>query len=104
MLQVDAEAWAYRLIRDAEVKRHVEDDRAELKSNWPEARDVARQLAGHANTAGGDPILWLFGADQRSGVVAYQTRDMATWRSQLEAEFEGVAPGMQHFSLHWKDA
>lgn len=103
MLQVEVEAWAYRLIRDAETRRRVEDSRAELKSNWPEARDVARQLAGHANAAAGEPILWLFGVDEHSGVVPYQTRNMADWRPQLDAEFEGVAPGMQHFALQWKD-
>lgn len=103
MLQIDVEAWAYRLIRDAEIRRRVEDNRAELKSNWPEARDIARQLAGHANAAFGEPILWLFGVDEHSGVVEYVTRNMADWQPQLVSEFEGVAPGLRHFALRWKD-
>lgn len=48
------------------VGRNVEDDLVELKAVWPEAgRKVARQIAGHANAAGGAPILWVIGADER---------------------------------------
>ncbi len=103
MRQVEVEAWAYRLIESAESTQKVEDARSELKSNWPEAQAIARQLAGHANAAYGQPILWLLGVSETSGVVPYETRDMADWRAQLDAEFEGVAPGMVHYSLRWKD-
>jgi hypothetical protein len=104
MRQVDIEAWAYRLIGEAEVKRRVEDNRAELKANWPEAKEIARQVAGHANAAYGEPVLWLFGVDEHSGVVPYQSRNMADWQPQLEAEFDGIMPSMQHFALRWNDA
>lgn len=103
MRQVDVEAWADRLIRQAEESHHVEDNRSELKAVWPEARGIARQLGGHANAAGGEPILWLLGVDEHVGVVTYQSRDMATWHAQLSAEFEGFAPNLKHFSLSWQE-
>jgi hypothetical protein len=38
----------------------VEDDRVELKAEWPPAEHkTARQIAGHANASGGEPLLWI---------------------------------------------
>jgi hypothetical protein len=103
MLQVDVEEWAYRVVRDAAKDIHVEDNRVELKANWSEVRVIARQLGGHANAAAGEPLLWLLGVDEHVGIVPYGRRDMANWRAELEAEFEGVAPAMQHYALRYDE-
>jgi hypothetical protein len=34
-----------------------------------EAKDAARHIAAHANTARGQPITWLFGVDEKKGEV-----------------------------------
>lgn len=101
MNPLDIEEWAYRIVSRAEKGQPLEDDLVELKANFPEPREVARQLGGHANVARGEPILWLLGVDQSKGVVDCQLRDMAAWRPALEAEFEGGAPAMQHLTLAW---
>jgi hypothetical protein len=103
MNRVDIEEWAYRVVAAAERGQPLEDDRVELKSHFPEPREIARQLGGHANTSRGEPILWLFGVAETKGVVNLEFRDMAAWRPSLEAEFEGGAPSMQHFNLFWED-
>jgi hypothetical protein len=101
MKRLDVEEWAYRVITSVERKLKVEDDRVELKGYWPEARDIARQLGGHANTSRGEPILWLLGVDEKKGIVSFKAKDIAAWHSQLEGEFEGGAPAMQHYNLEW---
>ena len=47
--------------------RRVEDDLIECKSEWPDPqkRAAARQLAGHANKARDEPILWIIGLERR---------------------------------------
>ncbi len=46
----------------------VEDDRIELKRDWP-AVSKARQLAGAANRSAGSPIIWVIGLDEQTGQV-----------------------------------
>src|SRR6266850_4294586 len=72
-----------------------EDARVELKAEWPEPDKAARQLAGQANSAGGEPILWLIGLDERAGIQQLLRTNLATWYPQVSAEFNGIAPGVQ---------
>ena len=48
-----------------------EDDRIELKGVWPEpsGRRTARQLAGHANAARGERVLWIVGLSEEHGLI-----------------------------------
>lgn len=60
----DIEAWAVRTIERVEVGQRVEDTRVELKSGSQDPKRMAREIAGHANVARGDPILWLIGVGE----------------------------------------
>jgi hypothetical protein len=90
----EIENWALSIIDRVKARQPVEDQRVELKSVWPEDLNrAARRVAGHANSARGEPILWLIGVDETAGVVgAAGTVDPARWYSQLAAEFDGLAP------------
>jgi hypothetical protein len=46
----------------------IEDDLVECKSQWPDPqqRSSTRQLAGHANKAHDEPILWIIGIDEKT--------------------------------------
>lgn len=90
------EAWVLRLVDDAHGGRTVEDARVELKRAWPEPRKAARRIAGHANAARGESILWVIGIDEGSGEV-FDTagEDLATWWSQVQEEFDGTAPELR---------
>lgn len=74
----------------------VEDDRVELKAEWPAAEHkVARQIAGHANTAGGEPILWIVGLDEgRRCLGSTSGTEPADWWNAVRRHFAEVAPEM----------
>ena len=90
------EAWALKVADDITHGRPVEDARVEIKSKWPEELNgVARRIAGHANAAGGEPILWLIGLDEKAGsVVGADQNEMATWYPKVQEEFDELAPSV----------
>jgi hypothetical protein len=88
------ENWALDVIHSVDTGHPSEDARVELKAEWVEAQKAARQIAGHANSARGDPILWLVGVDQKRGVTGVNHNDLANWYPKVVAEFDGVAPTM----------
>jgi hypothetical protein len=89
MTNAQVEAWVLAIADAVAEGRRVEDARVELKAEWPEPRKAARRLAGHANAARGDPILWVVGLDERSGKFGNPlVSDMAAWYPQVAAEFD----------------
>ena len=71
---------------------HSEDDRVELKREWPGAKS-ARQLAGAANSARGAELVYIIGVDESTGEICPpETTDVAAWWAQIESKFDQVAP------------
>jgi len=54
-----------------------EDFLVELKRDWIEKGKAARRIAGHANAARGENILWLIGVDEKQGVIGVNATDLA---------------------------
>jgi hypothetical protein len=80
MKATEIDAWALRVIDQVVSGKPNEDSRVELKADWPiDYSKAARRIAGHANAARGDPILWLIGVDQATGVKKCTPMDPATW-------------------------
>lgn len=79
-----------------QVERGVpaEDDRIELKREWPVPVEVARQLAGHCNASQGESVLWIIGLDEKGAKApgAKKAQDPADWHAQLRREFDGPVP------------
>jgi len=88
----EIENWALRIIEQVESGHSNEDYRVELKSEWPDAKKAARRIAGHANAAHGEPILWLIGVDEEKGVVGVNNEELANWYAKVKAEFDGLEP------------
>jgi hypothetical protein len=88
----EIENWVLKIIEQVESGQPNEDFRVELKAYWPDARKAARQIAGHANAAHGEPILWPIGVDEEKGVVGVNNEELANWYAQVRAEFDGLAP------------
>ena len=88
----EIENWVLRIIKQVESGQPNEDYRVELKSEWLDAKKAARRIAGHANAAHGEPILWAIGVDEEKGVVGANNEELANWYASVKAEFDGLAP------------
>ena len=105
MNKLQIEYWALRVIEQVESGQPNEDSSVELKAEWPEVKKAARRIAGHANAARGENILWLIGVDEVRGILgADNSVDLANWYPQVEAQFDGIAPRLlTHFNIPAKD-
>ncbi|MCM6772422.1 hypothetical protein NDR87_00935 [Nocardia sp. CDC159] len=67
----------------------VEDDLVEAKAIWPQdPQKAARRIAGMANAAGGQSILWIIGLDEAGRqVVSQPDTDPADWWARVESKF-----------------
>ena len=101
MKALEIESWALRVLESVGNHQPVEDSKVELKADWPaDPVKAARRIAGHANAARGESILWLIGADEKQGVITganYQ--DLASWFPQVRACFESEVPRLQDLSV-----
>jgi len=93
----EVEQWVVKVVDQLERGLRVEDDRVECKRALPDdPTKAARRVAGHANQAREDRILWIIGVDEKADqpVVgrAQSEPDAAAWWTQVEAKFDEVAP------------
>src|SRR6266536_553496 len=71
MLSQHIEGRVLNLVERVLNGARIEDFRVECKGTWPSAAKAARQIAGHANAARGEPILCISGrAGRRPDVSA----------------------------------
>lgn len=85
----EVEFRVHRIVETVQTGGHVEDDLVELKAEWPDDHDeAARRIAGHANAARGEPILWIIGLDEKKGVVGADRQDFASWWGRVESRFD----------------
>lgn len=97
MTTLQIEAWAREVIERVQAGHVDEDCRVELKREFPvDHRSVARQLAGLANAALHEPVMFIVGVDQKTGETYDVVRtDLATWWPQVEKNFQGASPAMR---------
>jgi hypothetical protein len=95
MTHSEIERWVLRVVEQVKRGQPNEDARVELKAAWPnDTYKVARQIAAHANPAGGEPILWLIGVDQKGVVLGADHNELSTWYKQVESNFDELSPGV----------
>ena len=95
----EIEAWALRVIDRVLAGKPVEDFRVELKGDWIDGHKAARRIAGHANAAGGESILWIIGIDEKSGLTDIKAADFATWWAGVQSRFDGLSPTVRELHL-----
>jgi hypothetical protein len=101
LVQIEARSLA---VFDAVKSGHrVEDGLVELKADWPDPQRSARRLAGHANSAHGEGILWLIGLDESRGVQPLSDVDLAEWWAQVQTAFDRVTPILTDVVVHTED-
>lgn len=90
----EIESWALRILDRVKLGQPIdEDDRVELKSDWKDSERIARQLAGHANAARGEPILWLIGVDEKGrNIPGVDPLEFSSWYNAIKAKFNELAP------------
>ncbi len=77
------------IIDRLEKGQPIEDDTVELKAEWPKDHfRAARRIAAHANSARGEPILWLIGIDEKAGVVGADFEELSIWFAKLRSRFD----------------
>jgi len=73
--------------------RPQEDSYTELKADLPsDIERTSRQLVGHANSANGEPVLWVVGVQEDGRVIGAQKRELANWLPAVAKRFDGPAP------------
>ncbi|OUC14677.1 MAG: hypothetical protein B0A82_10095 [Alkalinema sp. CACIAM 70d] len=93
------ESWALRIIDCVKSGQPNEDFLVELKRDWISADKAARRIAGHANAARGEQILWLIGIDEKSGPLGVDANELANWYRQVESYFSELAPKMTPLNI-----
>ncbi len=87
------ETFVHEMLEIVENGGRVENATTELKRQWPDALKTARRLAGQANAARGEQIIWIVGIDEETGEYAEPSKaDLAdTWK-EVQAKFDATAP------------
>ncbi len=93
------EAWVLKVIDQQRRKQPCEDSRIEMKAKWPEPTKAARQIAGHANAARGENILWIIGLDESDGIVGADNTELANWLPQVKSCFDGLFPDVTDLNV-----
>lgn len=84
----DIEVRVFQIVEQLKRGQQIEDDRVELKREWILGNKAARRLAGHANTVRGEPILWIFGIDEKARVVVdLDLLEVSNWFAQVKSQF-----------------
>lgn len=96
MRTADLEFWVNQIIDQTLTRQPNEDSRVELKRTW--SRNYyrnARQLAGQANAAQEEPILWIIGIDEDNfEIVGAEHTELSDWKNQVYKWFKGEVPDL----------
>jgi hypothetical protein len=103
MTASEVERWALAVVDRLIRLGQREDDRVEFKREPPDAIKFARTLAGHANAARGEHILWLLGVDRDAGFVGIETLEWSELWPQIQSHFENrVSPTPIVVGIEWE--
>ena len=61
---------------------------------WPKPALAARRLAGMANTARGNPLLWIIGLDRHRKRRDCRFSGFEKWQASLRPHFDGLNPAI----------
>lgn len=100
MRAIDLEARVIAAVDRIREGKLVEYDLIECKRDWPQD-SKARQLAGSLNRAGGDPVIYIIGIDEKTGeVFDVSGTDVLDWWAQMTPQFDQLPPEMvRHVSV-----
>jgi len=96
MRNIQIETKVLEIVDQIREDRPIEDATVELKAEWPaDISKASRQLAGHANAARGEEILWIIGIDEKNREIPGANKvELANWIPQIESRFDDIAPNL----------
>ncbi|BCW84095.1 hypothetical protein NicSoilE8_17680 [Arthrobacter sp. NicSoilE8] len=94
MRAIDLEARVITAVDRIRAGQLAEHDLIECKRDWPQ-ESKARQLAGSLNRAGGDPVIYIIGIDEKTAeVFDVSSTDVLDWWGQITPRFDHTPPEM----------
>lgn len=88
----ELEVRVMSILDRVEQGQRIEDSTVELKSTFIDPVKAAEVLAGHANAASGEQLLWLIGVDEKQGAVGIDQTELKDWLSKVNTRFDEIAP------------
>ena len=96
----EIENWTLKIIDQLKAGERIEETRVEVKTTWIDPQDAARKIAGQANAARGESILWIIGVDEKNpNPVGVKKEELAVWWEQVKSKFEGIHPSMTDINV-----
>lgn len=96
----EIENWTLKVIEQLKARERIEESRVEVKTIWIDPQEAARTIAGQANAAKGESILWIIGVDERNfNVVGAKKEELAVWWEQVKSGFDGIHPTMNDINV-----
>lgn len=97
MTSLEIESWTIRVVTRLIAGQSKEDSLVEFKTKLPEPKRAARWIAGHANAARAESILWVLGVDENECKLSpLPPSELSAWWPQVKSIFDEVFPGLQH--------
>lgn len=95
------EAWVLAIADRLRAGQPIEDRRVELKRAWIDPVKAARRIAGHANSARGDEILWVIGLDEgaKNPLVGARETEFSAWHAQVVSCFVEMSPTIENLNV-----
>jgi hypothetical protein len=105
MRAIDLETKVITAVDQIRAGKSVEHDFIECKRDWPK-ENKARQLAASLNRAGGDPVIYIIGIDEKTGeVFDVLSTEVSDWWGQITPKFDQTPPEIvRHVSVPVGDA
>jgi hypothetical protein len=101
MTKAQIESWVWDVVIRLRSRQPIEDTRVELKREWTDPAKAARHIAGLANAAGGDQVLWIIGLDEKAEepVIGVATAEYSNWWSHVCSRFDELAPHVEELTV-----
>jgi hypothetical protein len=94
--EADLENRVLRIVDRVLRGEPVESSCVELKTIWMPPKEAARAIGAMCNAAGGEPVLFLVGVDEKSASIpGVPVAELADWWARVQREFDREAPGLE---------
>ena len=97
MKRIEIENWARTAVEASMTGETPDEDSGiEFKRELIKPKDAAKRIAGLANAARGENVMWVVGFDDEAKEVCTTSReDLSSWWPKVQRAFDLVSPDMK---------